>query len=200
MGKGLKGAIVAQVLVLAAATLFLFAFLRGDIGRDNPLLNTSLALATVTGTSLLLIVLWRRTLLREALVRRFYVSPAWIYNHEIGYAPLARIVVDGNVFAFVIYAADALAHMSYGFEVAETPTSFEPRFVIDSRIFLFHESGIDGGVVIDEWRGVLRQIVDATRGERGLTDIATFDDAGELAFLLERHGAFAALSEEGGAA
>lgn len=200
MGKSLKAAIVAQALVLAMAILFLLAFLGLGVGRDHALLNISLVLAAVVGTALLLVILWRRTLLREALIRRFYVSPSWIYNHEIGYAPLARIAPDGNVFAFVIYAADALARMSYGFDVAETPTTFEPRLVIDSRIFLFHESGEDGGIVIDDWHGVLRQVDDITRGERGLSDIAAFDDAGELALLLERHEAFSTVARKGGVA
>lgn len=198
MGKGLKSAIAAQALVLGAAMLFLLAFLRWGIGRDQAFLNVSLVFVTVLTCALLLAVLWRHTLLREALVRRFYVSSDWIYNHEIGYAPLTRIAAHDNAFAFVVFAADALAHMSYGFDVAEAPASFAPRFVIDSRIFLFHEGDEDGGIVIDEWRGILRRVVDTSRGERGLTDLATFDDAGKLALLLERHGAFAPETTEGG--
>ena len=199
MRKYLLSAILVEVLVLVLALAFLPAFLGLGFGRENPMLNVSLIFAAVIAVGILLFVLWRRTLLREALIRRFYVSHDWIYNHEIGYAPLKRIIPDGNVYDFVIFAAEALAHMSYGFEVADAPASFEPRYLIESNVFLFHTADDpddpEGGVVIDAWEGVLRAMVDPSKGDAGYRDIADFSNAGELAQLLAQVGATSAMTE-----
>ena len=191
MEKNLRSAILVHAGVLTGALLFLLAFLRFGLGHDSPLLNMALVLIGLVTVTLLLSVFWRQTLRRESMVRRFYISSEWIYNHEIGYAPLERIVPDGNVFDFVTFAADALAHMSYGFEVANPPTSFVPSFVIDSEVFLYHQSGNeqDDGVVVDEWQGVLCHVDDPTLGDRGFSIIDSFENAGELADLLARNGA-----------
>lgn len=188
MRKYLKSAIVVEVLALTTAVAFLVAFSGFGYGRDRALLNISLALGGVTIVWLLLIILWHRTLQREVIVRRFYVSRDWIYNHEIGYAPFSRIVPEGDAYEFVTFAAEALARMSYGFEVANTPSSFVPELIIDSDVFLFHTTDDDedeDGVVVDSWEGILRKVDDPDRGERGLSDFATFSNAGELARLLE---------------
>ena len=188
MRKYLKSALLVEALVLVAAGVFFVIFLVSGIGHDQPVLNVAIVLAGVVAVWLLMAVLIRRTLLREALVRRFYVSPDWIYNHEIGYAPLRRVIPDGNVYDLVFFAAEALAHMSYGFEVADAPASFEPRYIIESNVFLFHATDDpddpDGGVVVDAWQGMLRQVIDPDAGEAGLRDIAHFSNAGELARLL----------------
>ena len=191
MEKSLRQAVLVQALLLAASLLFLVAFFRFGLGRDHALLNIALVLLGIVAGGLLLVLLWRRTLEREMLVRRFFVSPTWIYNHEIGFAPLAQVVPDGDVYAFVTFAANALARMSYGFEVAETPDPFEPQFLIDSRVFLFHTSGdADEGVVIDEWQGTLSRMSPAGSTEEP-AKLADFEDAGALARLLEAFGAFA---------
>ena len=203
MSKHLKGAIAVQSLVLLAALTFLLGLFRFGLGAEHPLLNISLVLAGILTAALLLSVLWQRTLLREALVRRFYISPSWIYNHEIGYAPLSQVVPDGDAYGFVLFAANALARMSYGFEVAETPQAFEPVLIIDSPTFLFHTSGEesddpDEGVVIDEWQGVLRPVESLSHGEQGLGEAVDFENAGDLAQLLQDSGILASLRDEGG--
>ena len=199
MRKYLKSALLVEALVLVGAVAFFVTFLLSGVGHDHPVLNVTIVLAGVVAVWFLLAILVRRTLLREALVRRFYISPDWIYNHEIGYAPLRRVIPDGNVYDFVIFAAEALAHMSYGFEVAETPASFEPRYLIESNVFLFHTTDDpddpEGGVVIDAWEGVLRAIDDPDAGEAGLRDIASFSDAGELARLLAQVAAVPSTGE-----
>ena len=194
MRRYLKSAIVVELLVLIAALVFLLAFLGFDLGQRRPFLNVSLVFAGVLSVGMLLAILWNRILLREAMVRRFYVADEWIYNHEIGYAPLERIAPDGDVFGFVTFAANALARMSYGFEIADPPTSFDPYYIIESNVFLFHASedapdDPDEGVIIDEWRGVLSRIDEPGAGDAGHTKVGSFSNAGELAYLLEVHGA-----------
>ena len=164
----------------------------------------------ISGVFLLLSVMWYRTLQREVLVRRFFVSRDWVYNHEIGYAPVSKVIGEAGAYDFVAFAADALAMMDYGFDVAETPSNFEPTFVIDSAVFLFHLSGTDDsdpagddgdeGVVVDEWRGVLRRVNHRPIGKKRYTSVGEFDNAGELAHLLDEEDAFASLEVEDGIA
>ena len=192
MRKYLKSAILLEVLVLASALAFLLAFLRFGLGRNHPLLNIILMLSCVVIVGVLLLVLWQRTLQREILVRRFYLSPDWIYNHEIGYAQLSRIIPDGNAYDFVTFAAEALGHKPYGFEVADTPESFEPRLIIESTTFLFHTTDDEDdpdGVVVDTWEGIVREIVDAGKGEQEYHDLTEFSNAGELARALMAYAA-----------
>ena len=188
MGKSLRVAICVLVAVLAGSLVYVLAFAFGMVGHDRPLLNAIMLLIAVIVIAYLNYTLWNRTLLREALVRRFFMSSEWVYNHEIGYAPLAQIVPDGDAFGFVTFAAEALARMSYGFEVAELPESFEPSVCIDSRIFHYHTASDDpdDGIVVDAWRGVVRKVTgEDLNDESSFEDIAPFDDAGELARLLE---------------
>ena len=195
MRKHLGSAIVVEVLVLGAAIAFLLAFLFLGVGRENPTANITIVLAGVIVVAFLLVVLWQRTLVREAMVRHFYLSDGWIHNHEIGYAPISRIVPDRDAYEFVTFAAEALAHMSYGFDVADAPESFEPTYVIESNIFLFHtigdEDDLDAGVVVDEWEGRLRVVDDSSADGTGFRDIAEFSSAKELANLLEENGVLA---------
>lgn len=200
MGKGLKLAVVVEMAVLAAAGSLLLLFLVRGVGRDQPLAYLSFLLAGVLLAGLLFGLLLRRTLQRERMVRRFYVSQDWIYNSEIGYAPMARIVEHDDPFGFVTFAADSLARMSYGFEVAEAPQSFAPSLVIDSAVFLYHELEEDGGIVVDEWRGLLSRIDNAAGRKEELVDIAEFDNASELARLLENSGVFEASETQEGEA
>ena len=188
MGKSTRSALLFEGFVLVAALVALVSILLAGPGHEQALLQISLVLAGVIVAGLLTFVLMQRTLEREMLVRRFFVSPHWIYNHEIGYAPLDGIAPNDNVYGFVTFAAEALARMSYGFEVAELPESFEPSVLIDSRVFLYHTASDDpdDGIVIDEWRGMVRRVTGADLSdESNFEDISTFDDAGELARLLE---------------
>ena len=145
--------------------------------------------------SFLLIALWivvaialfaffrQRSLVREEMIRRYYISDSWIYNHEIGYAPLNQIVTGGNAYDFVTFAAESLAEMSYGFDVADAPDDFDPKFLVTSQRFGFHRSG--GGVVIDQWKGKLLRI---DGGADDGAELGSFANAGELAMLLDEHG------------
>lgn len=206
MGKGLRQAIALEAAVLACAVAFLLLFLRTRLGHGHPVLNLVLVALGVILAGLLLAALWRRTLERERMVRRFYVSDHWIYNHEIGFAPMERIAAGGDAFGFVTFAADALARMSYGFEVANPPSEFSPTLVIDSPVFLFHEyddegdgedGEVDRSVVVDEWAGLLRSIPHDARSARDFTDLGEFGNAAQLARLLEDNGAFDAVRGQG---
>lgn len=202
MEKNLKAAIAVQIVVLVTAFSFLVhSFAR--IGRPPTMQTVLLVMAGVFIAFLLMCVVWYLTLQREVLVRRFFLSRDWVYNHEIGYAPISMVVGEAGAYDFVAFAADALAMMAYGFDVAEAPNDFEPILVIDSVVFLFHLSGDeegeeDDGVVVDEWRGVLRRVSRRPIGKHRYATIAEFDNAGELARLLDEEGAIATFEAEGG--
>lgn len=125
---------------------------------------------------------------REELRRRCYLSPEWIYNHEIGYARLSQAIPDGDAFDFVTFAADALVDMSYGFDVAETPENFEPTFMVSTTTFKVRQTG--DGAVVSKWEGHLHRVVSDAEGRRGTYEIAPFANAAELARLLEENEAF----------
>ncbi|MDO4890254.1 MAG: hypothetical protein Q3963_02740 [Coriobacteriaceae bacterium] len=131
----------------------------------------------------------QRSLEREELIRRYYLSRDWIYNHEIGYAPLSQVVPDADAYEFVTFAADALVEMSYGFEVAETPDNFEPDFMVSTTRFDVRQTG--DGAVVAQWKGALHRVVRDQDGNRGTYEIAPFENAAELAQLLEENEALA---------
>jgi len=135
-----------------------------------------------------------RTMKRKEARRRFYLSPEWVYNHEIGYAPLSRIVHD-SPYDFVMFAGNALAKMSYGFEVAEAPDDFNPTMLISSQKFTFHfiedaEDPADKGVVIDKWAGSLQKVQLAPDGSRTYIRLGDYANATTLVMLLDTNGAF----------
>ena len=187
MKKSLVFAIAVEVVVLIAAFAFSVSYLLFGMWRESLILNMALVIVWVLVAGVLLIVFWWRSLVREEMVRRFYVSDKWIYNHEIGYAPLSRIIPNGDAYGFVTFAAEALAKMSYGFEVAETPDDFKPRFLISSHDFHFHLSGGDDelgdeaeGVVVDAWKGTLQKI-DRPSSVESVQDAKSFSELGSAA-------------------
>ena len=197
MGKSLKVAIVIEVVVLVVAFALSVAYLLFGFGHGNPVLNVLMIVLWVIVAGVLLFVFWWRSLLREEMVRQFFVADDWVYNHEIGYAPMKRIVPDGDAYRFVTFAADALAKMSYGFEVAEVPEEFHPRFLISSKEFHYHFSGGDeeagekpDGVVVDHWRGSLEIVQAGAYDMEDYVEVGEFENARDLARLLEDNGAF----------
>ena len=142
-----------------------------------------------------------RTGKRREARRRFYLSPEWVYNHEIGYAPLSRIVHD-SPYDFVMFAGNALAKMSYGFEVAEAPDNFKPTLLISSQRFTFHfiddaDDPADKGVVVDKWSGSLQKVQLAPDGSKTYIHLGDYANATTLAMLLDTNGAFDLLYESG---
>lgn len=203
MGKGLTVAVVIEAIVLVVAFVITAMFLLFGFGRANPVLNVLLVVLWVVVAGLLLFVFWWRSLLREEMLRQFFVADDWVYNHEIGYAPMKRIVPNGDAYRFVTFAADALAKMSYGFEVAEAPEEFHPRFLISSKEFHYHFSGGDDedgegsdGVVVDHWRGSLELIQSGAYDVANYIEVGEFENAWDLARLLEDNGAFGELVVE----
>ena len=199
MGKSTRSALLFEGFVLVAALVALVSILLAGPGHEQALLQISLVLAGVIVAGLLTFVLMQRTLEREMLVRRFFVSPHWIYNHEIGYAPLDGIAPNDNVYGFVTFAAEALARMSYGFEVANTPSSFEPEYIIESSAFLFHSTDEDddeGAVVVDTWEGTLLKVDNPRDGKSSQSEVGNFSNAGDLARLIEEVEAVTPLEQE----
>ena len=191
MGKGVRVGIIVEAIVLVAAIVLSFAYFRMGLFRSDKGFDIWLLIVWVLVAAILLFILWSRSLTREEMVRRFYLSDEGIYNHEIGYAPLSRIAADNDAYQFVSFAADSLTTMSYGFEVADVPDDFRPKFIISTNSFLFHSSGEeeDGGAVIDQWKGSLIR-VGVPGDEASYTELGSYENVRELARLLEDNGAF----------
>lgn len=185
--RSLICAIVGALLLVAAlvytACYAYFHLFVIDHWRNIVVILLWTAVAVALGLWLL-----DRAATREELRRRCYLSPEWIYNHEIGYARLSQAVPDGDAFEFVTFAADALVEMSYGFEVAETPEDFEPTLMVSTTTFKVRRTG--DGAVVSQWKGSLHRVVSDREGHRGTYEIAPFSNAAELAQLLEDNGAF----------
>ena len=191
MGKGVRVGIIVEAIVLVAAIALSIAYFRMGLFRSDKGFDIWLLIVWVLVAAILLFILWSRSLTREEMVRRFYLSDEGVYNHEIGYAPLSRIAADNDAYQFVSFAADSLTTMSYGFEVADVPDDFRPKFIISTNSFLFHSSGEDedGGAVIDQWKGSLIR-VGVPGDEASYTELGSYENVRELARLLEDNGAF----------
>ena len=153
MGKGVRIGIIVEAIVLVAAIALSIAYFRMGLFRSDKGFDIWLLIVWVLVAAILLFILWSRSLTREEMVRRCYLSDEGVYNHEIGYAPLSRIAADNDAYQFVSFAADSLTTMSYGFEVADVPDDFRPKFIISTNSFQFHNSGDDDDRVSagDEW-------------------------------------------------
>ena len=192
MGKRMGIAIVVAAVVLAVAFVFSATYFSLGLYHASTLSTVVLVVLWVLVAVLLLFALWSRSLKREEMVRRFYLNEDYIYNHEIGYAPILSIVPNGDAYELVTFAAASLARMSYGFEIAETPDDYTPRYLVKSRVFTFHEpyekeesAGEDGRpVVIDRWEGELLKVSDA-QSEDDFEVVGTFANARGLARLLQ---------------
>ena len=191
MGKGVRIGIIVEAIVLVAAIALSIAYFRMGLFRSDKGFDIWLLIVWVLVAAILLFILWSRSLTREEMVRRFYLSDEGVYNHEIGYAPLSRIAADNDAYQFVSFAADSLTTMSYGFEVADVPDDFRPKFIISTNSFQFHNSGEDddSGAVIDQWKGSLTR-VGVPGDEASYTDLGSYENVRELARLLEDNGAF----------
>lgn len=208
MRTNLIVAIVIEAVVLVAAFGLSLAYIFFGVDHENLVINIALIILWVFVAGLLLLVFWWRSLTREEMVRRFFLSNEWIYNHEIGYAPIRKIAPNGDAYGFVTFAADSLAKMSYGFEVADAPEEFHPQFLIASSVFRYHFIGGDeemgekpDGVVVDQWCGSLQRI-EGTEGEAdeepNYEEVGKFENARELARLIEDNCDLSAAEAEEG--
>ena len=177
------GIIALVVIAGLLVVYFSFGVFRGDRG-----INLLLMLLWVVLVILMIVVLQRRVLKREEIVRRFYLSKDGIYNNEMGYALFPHVDRGDDMLQFVLFAANSLVEMSYGFEVAETPEDFEPTLMVSTTTFKVRRTG--DGAVVSQWKGSLHRVVSDREGHRGTYEIAPFSNAAELAQLLEDNGAF----------
>lgn len=194
MRNQLKAAIAVEIVVLVIALGFSVFYVANNLYRTSHALDVLLVVLWVLVAAIGLLVFRSRTLVREEMVRRFYLSADGLYNHEIGYAPLSKLAPEHDTYELVMFAAEALAKMSYGFEVAVPPEGFEPKFMISSRTFNFHLVGDEeepeyASVVIDQWKGVLYKVELVKSGNHSYTELGTFDNAKELARLLDNYEA-----------
>lgn len=189
MGKSVRVGIIVEVIVLVVAVALSFFYFQFGLFRRDHGIDIWLIILWVFVAAVLLFVLWWRSQTREEMVRRFYLSSEGIYNHELGYAPLARVAASGDAFEFVSFAADSLVTMSYGFEVADKPDDFRPTLVISTRAFNFHQLEGDDGAVVDQWKGALLE-VGVPGDEKTYVEIGTYENTKELARLLEDNNVF----------
>lgn len=150
MKSNLRAALLVEAVVLVAALALSVAYFVLGLHETNQFLSVVLIILWVLFAAILLFVFWSRSMTREEMVRRFYLNSQWIYNHEIGYAPIDKIVPDGDAYEFVTFAADSLARMSYGFEVADVPQDFQPEFLISSSVFRTHTIQTDDDGFVSE--------------------------------------------------
>ena len=188
MGREFKVGIAMLVVVSLICVAYLAFYLSIGLQRVDHFISLIFLVALVAVVGIMVYIMRRRALVREELMRRYYLSDEWMYNHEIGYAPFSKATPDGNAYEFVTFAAESLAEMSYGFEVADPPESFQPKLLVASIRFRVHRSG--DGLVIDRWRGVLQRIETSESGDSVLSDVGTFTNAKALAHLLEEEGMF----------
>ena len=105
--------------------------------------------------------------------------------------PFSHIEGGEDVLVLVTFAADSLAKMAYGYDVAELPADFVPKIVITTNTLRYHSPDNDeeNGVVIDKWEGQVLRI--AVPGDESTYELlGTYRNARELAYLLDENGAF----------
>lgn len=179
--------LVIGVVVLAAAIAYTLSYAYFHLYVIDHWRNILVVALWAVAAAALAIWFVQRSREREELIRRYYLSHDWVYNHEIGYARIAQAIPDGDAYEFVTFAADSLVEMSYGFDVAEAPEDFEPEFMVSTTTFQVRHTG--DGAVVSQWKGSLHRVVSDSDGQRGTYEIGAFGNAAELAQLLEQNGA-----------
>ena len=74
MGKGVRIGIIVEAIVLVAAIILSLAYFRMGLFRSDKGFDIWLLIVWVLVAAILLFILWSRSLTREELVRRFYLS------------------------------------------------------------------------------------------------------------------------------
>ena len=180
------GAVLLAAIVGLTVAYFWFGVFRSDQGLDLWLL-VAWAIVIIVWV----LVLRNRSRTREEMVRRFYLSPQGVYNYELGFAPLSQAAPSREAFEFVTFAADSLAAMSYGFEVANAPDDFAPTLVITTTVLDYHllDDEEEGGAVVDRWEGTLLRMVEPG-DESTYETLGSYRNARELSLLLEEQDVF----------
>ncbi len=194
MRNQFRAALIVEAIVLGVALGFSIVYFCMRLYRYGGILDVLLVLVWIVFAAMLLLVYRSRMIEREKLMRQFFLSHDWAYNPEIGYVPLSRIVPDCDPYEFVTFAAESLARMSYGFEVADAPEDFSPEYLISSSRFEFHFAGEesdqdDACVVVDKWTGTLQRVELKPDGTHAYEEIGAYSNAKELATLLNANDA-----------
>jgi len=187
MGKGLRAGIVVEAIVLVLAIALSVAYVQLGLYRENNGADIWLLMAWVLVAAIALFILWWRSLTREEMVRRFYVSADGVYNHEVGYASLSDVAAGGDAKAFVSYMADTLVNLTYKFDVANVPQGFKPAFIVNTRLAQIDSQAAGGVDAISQWTGNLVKV--GTPGDESTyTSLATFESADELIDAIAANG------------
>lgn len=182
MRKQTIASLVVGAALLVAAMAYTLCYAYFDLYLVDRWQTTLLVMLWAGFAAALVALFVDRSRLREEMLRRYYLSPEWVYNHEIGYARLSQAAPNGDAYEFVTFAADALIEMSYGFEVAETPNDFQPEYMVSTSVFKVRQTG--DGAVVAQWKGALNRVVSDPNGKRGTFELGHFENAAELAQLL----------------
>ena len=188
VGREFKVGVIMLTIVTIICIAYTAFYLSIGMQRIDHYMSLGFLVLLVVVVAIMVFIMRRRALVREELMRRIYLSDEWIFNYEIGYAPFSKVTPEGNAYEFITFAAESLAEMSYGFEVADPPENFEPRLLVASRRFRVHRSG--EGLVIDRWRGALQRLEHTPDGETKAVDVGTFANAKQLVMLLEKEDMF----------
>lgn len=162
MRKQTIASLIVGAALLIAAVVYTLLYAYFDLQYVDRWQRILLIVLLMVIAAAMVALFVNRSHLREEMVRRYYLSPEWVYNHEIGYAPLSQAAPNGDAYEFVTFAADALIEMSYGFEVAETPQDFQPQYMVSTKVFRVRQTG--DGAVVSQWKGALHRVVSDSHG------------------------------------
>lgn len=89
-----------------------------------------------------------------------------------------------------VFAADVYAALEYGFEVADRPESYDPKYIVDTKRFQAHRD-VDNKLVVDTWEGTLSKYQVNEDGKEQIQEVAQYNDEYELVDALRRNQVFA---------
>lgn len=181
--------LIAVVAVVAAALLVMLYFALGFQHADN-YLDVCLGILRVAIIAVFAGILYWRESVRGRLIRRFYISPATVYNPEFGGARRADALPQNTAEEFDRFAADVYAALEYGFEIADRPESYDPKYIVDTKRFQAHRDD-DNKLVVDTREGSLSKYKVNEDGKEQIQEVAQYNDEYELVDALRKNQVFA---------
>ena len=181
VGKGIRGGIVVGAAVLIAAIVYSVMYFQNGLFRyESGGVSIILILVWTLVVAVLLVVLWQRMLVREEYLRKFYFSADTVFNFELGAAPRAEVLPTQDAAGAVEYMRTAIGKLGYEGAPLDPPADFAPTLCVST-----HRFGASKGA--EDWSGSVQRIQPRDDGHRTFVEIATFQNAAELAQALEKH-------------
>lgn len=85
--------------------------------------------------AVLLVLAWRKELVREEYLRKFYLSGDTLFNFELGAKPMADTLYSKDAADLVNYLESALGKLSYDNAPLNPPVDFVPTYCVSSDCF-----------------------------------------------------------------